>query len=215
MMDDHGVPGVQVEDGFYEFDRYVTDERWASFWHQIRAVLGTRPATVLEVGPGFGATTFGLRRAGVNVTTFDFDPALKPDVVGDVRRLGELVPAKSFDTACAFQILEHLPFEDFPVALEALAGAARRNVIISLPYWGYPLEFRFRFLKNRFSGRFARKLSRNPVWTFDGQHYWELGTKGHSVARVERELEKHFIVRKKYFCPDYSYHYFFECEVRS
>lgn len=214
MMGDHGTPGVQVEDGFYDFSNYVTEARWASFWHQIRAVLGAKPASVLEIGPGFGATTFGLRRAGVAVTTFDFDASLKPDIVGDVRRLGELVPPATYDTVCAFQILEHLPFEDFPLAIKAIAGAARRNVVISLPHWGYPLELRFRFLKNRLSGVFSRKISRNPKWKFDGQHYWELGTHGYSVDMIVRELEKHLIVRKKYFCPDYSYHYFFECEVR-
>jgi hypothetical protein len=212
-MQDRTPYPVQVAEDFYAFDTYVSRHRWLSFWHQINAVLRSRPGSVLEIGPGFGATTHALRQAGVAVTTFDFDVNLRPDIVGDVRALAQLVAPKSFDAVCAFQILEHLPFECFGPTLDALAGASRSKVLISLPHWGYPVELRFRLLKDRLAFAISRKLTRPKQWSFDGEHYWELGAKGYSVAAVSKEISRHLTIERQYFCPDYSYHYFFECSV--
>lgn len=204
---------LQVEAAFYGFTSYVHLQRWISYWYQIDAVLRQKPATVLEIGPGTGVTTAALRQAGVAVTTFDFDPALKPDIVGDVLELAQTLEPKSYDVVCIFQVLEHLPFERFEAAVAALATVARHKVVISLPHWGYPLELRFRLLKDRFRWAFARKFARPKTWSFDGQHHWELGTRGHGVADIAAVLGRHLTIEKQYFCPDYSYHYFFECAV--
>ena len=214
MTDDHR-PAPQVDAEFYDFTSYVHLKRWISYWYQIDTVLRHRPRSVLEIGPGNGTTTAALRRAGVAVTTFDFDPELHPDVVGDVRRLGEVVAAKSHDLVCAFQVLEHLPFADLDAALAGLATVARQRVVISLPHWGYPLELRLRLAKDRLAFAFARKLTRPKLWRLDGQHHWELGTRGHSVDRVAAAIERHMRIERRWFCPDYSYHYFFECRVEA
>jgi hypothetical protein len=205
---------VQVGGDFYDFQSYVTFERWSSYWYQIVATLRYRPASVLEIGVGLGVTTQVLRGAGVAVTTCDFDPALKPDVVGDVRKLDQLVAPKSVDMVCAFQILEHIPFEDFEPAVAKLAGIARRHVVISLPQWGRPVELRARLLKNRFTLHFARRLYHRKDWKFDGQHYWEVGAKGYPPERIHEALSRQLRVLRSYVCPDNSYHYFFECEVK-
>jgi SAM-dependent methyltransferase len=210
---DHETP-LQVDAKFYSFAEYVNFRRWCSYWHQIDAVLRGRPSSVLEIGPGFGTTTQALRRAGVQVTTFDFDPELKPDLVGDARALNTLVAPGSFDAICAFQVLEHIPFEDFDGIVANLALASRDKVIISLPHWGYPVEFRFRFLKDVISRAISFKVTRPKTWTFDGQHYWELGTRGYAIKDVAKVIDRHLKIDRQYFCPDYSYHYFFECSVR-
>jgi hypothetical protein len=204
---------VQVSGDFYNFADYVTVERWGSYWRQIAAVLRHKPESVLEIGPGMGVTTQMLRQAGVRVITCDHNPALGPDVAGDVRELDRLVAPKSVDLVCAFQILEHLPFEDFETALAAIGKVARRRVILSLPHFGYPVELRGRFWKNRFNFALSRRLARPRTWAFDGQHHWELGTRGHSVKAVTAIIARHFRIERAYFCPEYSYHYFFECEV--
>ncbi|WP_054160980.1 class I SAM-dependent methyltransferase [Rhodopseudomonas sp. AAP120] len=204
---------IQVEADFYQFTSYVHLQRWISYWYQIDAILRHAPRTVLEIGPGNGLTTAALQKSGIAVKTFDFDPELAPDYVGDVRRLSEIVPAKSHDLVCAFQVLEHLPFADFDTAIGELTKVARRTVIISLPHWGYPLELRFRFLKDRFRYIFSRKLARPKTWVFDGQHHWELGTRGHSIEHAAEVIRRHLQIERQWFCPDYSYHYFFECTV--
>jgi len=204
---------VQVGEDFYDFENYVTFQRWSSYWHQVAATLRYRPKSVLEIGMGLGVTTQILKRAGIEVTTFDFDPSLKPDIVGDVRKLDRLVAPKSVDLVCAFQVLEHIPFEDFDAAIDALTRVARRNILISLPQWGRPLEFRARLLKDRIAVKFARRIYRQKDWKFDGQHYWELGAKGFSPERICQSLSRKTRVLRNYVCEDNSYHYFFECEV--
>ncbi len=212
-MADRHADGVQVGEGFYDFDTYMTRERWQSYWYQLRAVAGYKPQSVLEIGCGTGATTQMLRRMGIDVTTFDFDASLKPDISGDVREIEALTGTGAFDLVCAFQVLEHIPYADFAPTLAQLGRVARRNVVISLPHWGYPVELRGMFLKKRFSLAFARKLTRPMDWKFDGQHHWELGTKGHSLAEVRRAVAGQMPILKEYFCADYSYHYFFELDA--
>ncbi|MCK1397437.1 methyltransferase domain-containing protein [Bradyrhizobium sp. 4] len=206
---------IQVDAEFYGFSEYVHLRRWISYWYQIDAVLRHKPRSVLEIGPGNGTTTSALRKAGIEVKTFDFDPRLEPDYVGDIRRLTQAVPQKTHDLVCAFQVLEHLPFEDFEPTIAELANAARDHVVISVPHWGYPVEIRGRLFKDRLKFAFARKLTRPKSWTFDGQHYWELGTRGHSVNKVAEIISRHMQIERQWFCPDYSYHYFFECSVRA
>jgi SAM-dependent methyltransferase len=207
---DKPAGGVQVGEGFYDFETYMTRERWQSYWYQLRAVMKYKPKTVLEIGCGTGATTQMLRRLGIDVTTFDFDANLNPDISGDVRELEALVGKGSYDLVCAFQVLEHIPYADFKPTLAQLGRVARQNVVISLPHWGYPVELRGQFFKKRFSLAFARKLTRPMEWKFDGEHYWELGTNGHSLAQVRAAIAGELPILDEYFCADYSYHYFFE-----
>lgn len=207
---------VQVTQQHYEFDTYITLPRWMSYWHQMNAVARTRARSILELGCGTGVMTRCLREnIGLDVKTFDFDAALKPDVIGDVRNIGEHFAPKSFDCVCAFQVLEHVPYDDFERTLPQLAKVTRGHLLISLPHWGYFVECRVRIWKERWVGAFARKLTRPYNWNFNGEHYWELGTRGYSISRVQRSLERWFVVERNYFCPDNSYHYFFECIPRN
>ena len=206
---------IQVAGDFYEFEKYVTFQRWSSFWHQIIATLRYKPTSVLEIGVGLGVTTEVLRRCGITVTTFDFDPSLKPDISGDVRKIRQLIAPRSVDMVCAFQILEHIPFNDFEEAVKGLAATAQNHVIISLPQWGRPFEFRARFFKNRFAIALGRRFYHRKPWAFDGQHYWEIGATGHEFEKVHALIVRHLDVLRHYVCSDNSYHYFFECAVRS
>ena len=118
----------------------------------------------------------------------------------------------AFDAVVAFQVLEHLPFGDLVPALQQLVRASCRSVILSLPHYGYDFQMRFRLWKWKWG--FSRKISKYPVWSFNGEHYWEIGTRGHSLARVSQMVGGVVLVHRQYFCPDYPYHYFFECETQ-
>lgn len=187
-----------------------------SYWYQIQAVRRFQPQTVLEIGLGNGLMNHYLKhQLGYQVTSVDIDPELGPDIVGSVLDLERLVHGRTYDVVCAFQVLEHLPFADFPTCLAQLTKASRRGVVISLPHWGYFLQFRARVLKFRWAVAWGKKITRPFEWKFDGQHYWELGTKGHSLGRVRSLVGQHLHVESEYFCPDYPYHYYYECRVQS
>lgn len=204
------MPQVAAE--HYTFGRYDQRHRWLAYWYQLQTIARTGARSVLEIGRGSGVVSDYLRRRGIHVVTLDIDPALRPDVVGDVRHVGALFRPRSFDTVCAFQVLEHLPFADFAPTLAQMAQVARRHVIISLPHWGYAVHVRL-WLK-RYHFVFGRKITRPYTWRFDGQHHWEMGTRGHSLRRVVETVAHVLDIERHYFCPDYPYHYFFECRVK-
>jgi hypothetical protein len=205
---------TQVPPRHYDAERYDKLHRWISYWYQAQSVIRSGARDVLELGCGGKVFSNYLRqRLGLSVTTFDFDPALEPDVIGDVRSLADYFQPGSFDAVCAFQILEHLPFENFAPILTQMASISRRSVLISLPHWGYFVQLRF-WLK-RWQFVFGRKITRPFHWEYDGQHYWEIGVRGHSLRSVLQCIQPILDVEKHYFCPDYPYHYFFECRVKA
>ena len=206
---------IQVEEGHYDPSAYDELHRWKSYWYQIQAIGRSQPARLLEIGSGSGVISWYAReRMGVEVVTFDFDNALSPDIVGDVRDLTQYFECDSFDCVCAFQVLEHIPFEDFERALQAMASISSRSVLISLPHWGYPIELRMQLVRRAWTFAMARKVSPPKRWSFDGEHHWEIGVEGCSLQTVRNVVNGPLEIKREYFCPDYSYHYFFECTVR-
>lgn len=174
----------QVESSHYRFPTYVRRPRWTSIWHQAMKVLAFAPETVMEAGGGKGYLAYILRGEGMRVERVDLDASLEPDTLADVRELP--FPDDSFDVACAFEVLEHIPFADVSVALSELMRVSRRGVVISVPddRRAYPFLVslpgigRYRFL-------IPRPVPRKSH-SFDGEHYWELNT-------IEVPL-KHFLM---------------------
>jgi SAM-dependent methyltransferase len=138
-------PRPQVEAEHYGGTSYNSKERICSYWHQVDEVLALGARTVLEIGPGAGIVTDWLRRAGMEVTTVDMDPAVGADHDAAATELpfGD----DEFDAALCAQVLEHMPFEEAERALAELARVARVGVVVSVPDatpWvgkAYPLWF--------------------------------------------------------------------------
>lgn len=173
----------QVDASHYDFNTYMTKARWASTWHQIDEVLATQPTSVLEVGPGAGMFAACARTYGLSVRTLDLDPELHPDYVAAADDIP--LPDNSIDTACAFQVLEHMPYETSMGALAELCRVARKAVIISLPDVGsgwaetltIPKLGTYRFILHN---PFAKRISH----TFDGEHHWEINKQGYALDEV-------------------------------
>ncbi|OGZ08632.1 MAG: hypothetical protein A3D65_01900 [Candidatus Lloydbacteria bacterium RIFCSPHIGHO2_02_FULL_50_13] len=197
----------QVDKNHYEFSHYVGFDRWASYHKQIKETLVLQPESILEVGLGDGVyRNYLLSQTNIRYQSLDIDPELKPDIVGSVTAIPLLDSA--VDYVVAFEILEHLPFEQFSTALQEIARVAKRGAIISLPHFGPPvkLSFKLPFLPEI---SLAFKIPYMPQHRFNGQHYWELGKKGYSVARILREFERYFIVEKHFVPFENQYHHFF------
>jgi hypothetical protein len=209
MMD---TPTKQVSSSHYAFDLYLDKPRWTSVWHQLDEVLKLRPGRVLEVGPGPGVFKQVAAGFGVRVETIDIDPELGPDHVGSATSLPFV--DDTFDVVCAFQMLEHLPFDVSMKAFGEMMRVAQRHVVISLPdaqpAWRYMLHVPL-------LGQLSVTL-RIPFWKavhrFDGEHYWEINKKGYALARVVRELEKYGRLAGTYRVPENAYHRFFVFDKR-
>ncbi len=177
----------QVDKSIYEFARYMSKARWASVWHQLDELLRLSPERALEIGPGAGVVKQVAALYGLRLETLDLDPELRPDHVGSVTALP--FPDATFDVVCAFQVLEHLPYEAALAAFREMARASRRHVLISLPdaqpVWAYRLHL------PKLGPRdflVPRPRLRAPDHVFDGEHHWELNKRGHPLARVLGDL---------------------------
>lgn len=207
---------TQVSPGFYNCETYDTRQRWLSYWYQIQAINRAKPKSILEIGCGQGLLSHYLRHnLGINVTTIDIDTSLMPDITGDVRLLRENFEPNSFDLVCAFQVLEHIPFDEFIPALRQMREVSRETVLLSLPHCGYNLHVRL-WLKNHQFAIGRRVTPFKPSsWVFNGQHYWEIGASESSLKRVVSMIRSVLKIKTHYFCPDYPYHYFFECHKKN
>lgn len=196
----------QVERGYYDFLKYNDPERWGSYWHQLEETLALKPASVLEVGAGSGIIGPILVCEGIRYQTLDIAADLKPDFVGSVDAMP--VADASYDLVCAFEILEHLPFEKFEQSVREIHRVAKVSAVVSLPHFGPPIKFLIKipFLPEI---KFAWKVPYPRVHVFNGQHYWEIGKKGYPPSRVREVLEKYFTITKEFVPFQNQYHHFF------
>lgn len=198
----------QVNKSIYEFDRYMSKERWSSLWHQLNEVQKLNPENVLEIGPGPGLFKRMATALGIHVETLDFDPELMPDHVASATEMP--FEDATYDVVCAFQMLEHLPYSYSLKAFSEMVRVSKRHVVISLPdarsVWRYQVHV------PKFGVRcflMPRPQLRLPNNTFDGQHYWEINKFGYTLTRIVNDFTAHAALEKTYRVWEMPYHRFF------
>ena len=180
-MGEFSVPGAA-----YYRHSYDNKPRLASYWHQVDECLALGGKSVLVIGQGSGLPSLLLDRQGLEVTTIDIQPELKPTILADVRQLP--FSDGAFDLAICCQVLEHLPFDFFMPSLYELSRVIRRGLVLSLPDSG------------RYSTLLPRLLRRKVVielpniwfkrWEFNGQHFWQVNTRGQQLRDVQHAIDK-------------------------
>ncbi|RJQ49311.1 MAG: class I SAM-dependent methyltransferase [Nitrospiraceae bacterium] len=195
-------------DNTYLTLNYNTKDRWLSYWHQISEALEILPDSVLVVGKGSGVTENAIRQLSngkTDVITLDINNAVCSDVVGDVVRL----PFRndSFDVIVCCQVLEHIPFEQFPLILHEMHRVARRRIILSLPHKRKHIKIAYRlpFLKER---TFILKHPLTVKRCTSKQHRWEIG-RGVSRKQVLHYMSRLFSIEKEYLNEMNCEHRFF------
>ena len=194
----------------YFLSTYDTKERFCSYWHQIDEIIQLKPNKVLEIGVGNGFVKRYLQDKGIDVTTLDIVYDLQPHVTGSVLYLPFL--DTSFDVVACYQVLEHLPYEHFPLALKELARVSSHHIIISLP--DATTVYRVNIQLPRI--RPIQKLIHHPlpranfqVYS-DGGHYWEIGKKLYPFRKITEDIEKcNLYIRKTYRVFEFYYHRLF------
>lgn len=204
---------LQVKKDHYFRKKYDDLSRFISYFYQMDLARSVNPENILEIGKGNGTVSDYLKKIGFSVTTCDFDKNLNPDIVADVRSIP--VADNSFDVVLAYEILEHLPFEEFEKCLKELKRISKKHVLISLPYKSTSFELFFKFpgIRFLFKKDFFRWLIRLPLKfggvKVSGQHYWELDLYQWPLRRVRVLISRHFKIQKEFSPPLNSYHRFF------
>ena len=201
----------QVDKSSYEFERYMSKARWISVWHQVNEVLRLKPESVLEIGPGPGLFKLIATQNGLHVETMDPDPELNPDHLGSATAIP--LPDSSFDTVCAFQMLEHLPYESSLQAFGEMARISRNNIVLSLPDAEPVWRYVFHVPKlGILDWSVRRPFSRLKRHQFDGEHYWEINKKNYLLNRILSDFARIAKVKCTYRVAENPYHRFFVFE---
>jgi len=201
----------QVDKSNYKFERYCLPERWSSYYYQLKLVLDLMPGSILEIGVGDGVFRDYIRsNTNIEYKSLDFAGDLSPDYVESV---DDFSLGKKFDVICAFEVLEHLPFDSFERALKNIYDHSSKYVILSLPHFGPIINFSIKLPFFRKVDIFL-KIPFPKKHFFNGQHYWEIGKKGYSVKIVKNILNDHFLIKNDFVPHNSPYHHFFVLEKK-
>lgn len=202
-------PEIQVRKKHYLNLAYDSKNRWISYWYQINEIIKSEPKTILEIGVGNKTVSDYLKKLGYKVTTLDFDKALKPDIVGDIRSYD--FKNRTFDAVFAAEVLEHLPFKDFKKALKQIKKVVKKKVIISLPHFSITdMYFGIKIIPYISKKEFSLKVDIPIKHKFLGEHYWEIGKKNYKLARICNEIKSAgFKIDKEYYPKENPRHHFF------
>jgi len=182
---------------------------FVSYFNQLNEIYLTKPKTVLEIGIGNKLIYNQLKEIGIKTVALDINHKLKPDVVGDIRKLS--FEDCSFDTVCAFEVLEHIPFSDFENALMELKRVSKKYVIISIPIRKIGLEFYFwaPIIHNiYFYLDIPYPLKQKKIITDKDCHYWEVNKIGYSKKKIKLIVSKYFKIEKDFRPKLNKYHWF-------
>jgi len=199
---------TQVDSSHYFNKSYDVKERFISYWHQINEIITLNPGSILEIGIGNGLVSNYLKHREFDVTAMDIDEQLNPDKVGSV--LSIPFPDESFEVVACFEVLEHLPYEDFPKALGEIHRVSSKYAVLSLPdsSRAYRLDIQVPKIGEL---RMLIPLPhlKLPRHNFDGEHYWEIGKAGYPLSKIIKDIkESGFEVEKTYRVFEHPYHRF-------
>lgn len=176
--------------------RYNSKSRWLNYWYQIHEVVSRSPENLLVIGKGSGIVehTIASLSPKLKIVTFDNDPHLLPDIVGDLRKLP--FENSSFDCILCCQVLEHIPFEQIPYILNEFRRVVKDYVVISVPHKRkhIKLEIDVPILGNR---KIILKYPFNKKTIISKKHHWEIN-RGVSYRGIKSILRNYFILEKTF-----------------
>jgi len=167
------------------------------------AGLPINKRSILEIGPGDGYAARNLRYAGYIYDTIDISDVTEPIIKTSILDLDPSPLKNKYHTVCAFQVLEHVPYDNFKECLTKIRFIAEKYVVVSLPYscQGYT-EIRKEWcgqnncVKIRHDERY--EPTNIPVHKYRPEyieefpwvpHYWEIGNEGYPLDKVLADIQ--------------------------
>ena len=149
----------------------------------------------------------------MNVTKFDTNLNLNPDVVGDVLELERHFSENSFDTVLCAEVLEHMPFENFRPTLKQIAKVCRSSCVLTLPRLQRILidwQMRIKIPKMEYKTMGLFLAAGAPLKNMYAGHHWEIcSSKETEIGELRAIIREHFEIEEDYRLRWKAYHQFF------
>jgi SAM-dependent methyltransferase len=207
---------ADLKKDIYFSDSYFTHHQFISFAEQIRLVRSLNEKNILEIGIGNGIVSDFLKKAGFNVTTFDINANLGPDIVGSILDLTEIFQESKFDLVLCAEVLEHMPFKYFEQAISNVAHTTRKYVILTLPRsQRLIVDIQFSIKLAKLKPIHNSIILTIPKSKIPPEHHWELNSsKETKLRKINLILNKYFTIFDSNRFHFRSYHHYFVLKKR-
>ena len=168
-------------------NKLESKEHWLSYWHQLKLMLESLEAkdSMIELGIGSGFTSNYLRSKNIDVLTVDIDKNKSPDIVSDAI---SFKPKKNYDHFCAFEVFEHMKFEEMENVLKNIKSKIDKNIFISVTiYKKTPINIELKF--KSYWKSITVKTPKTSI--IDPHHQWELNYKDITEEKLISVFEHH------------------------
>jgi SAM-dependent methyltransferase len=194
---------------FFKFGEYVDKKRWISMYYQVSDVLSRNPSSVLEIGPGPGIFKALVSHFGIAIETVDIYADLQPDYVASATNLP--FDNDKYDYVCAFQVLEHLEYDEAVRVFGEMVRVTKKHIVLSLPdartIWPY---FFYIPRYGHISVSIPKPQLRPEINKFNGVHYWEINKQGYPLSRIINDFSARGAkMMRTYRVAENPYHRFF------
>ena len=117
----------------------INENRFSSLFMQIKSVTNlSNIKNILEIGPGNQFFSTIIKMLGYEIKTNDIKKRTNPNYLGDIR---EIKIEEKFDLVVAFEVLQHIPFNELKSTLIKLGNISDKYILISLPYQVHSFNF--------------------------------------------------------------------------
>ena len=190
---------------------YDTELRLLAYTHQITLIRKLGPRTVLNIGKGTGFLKKYFESNNVRLEDLDIDPDTRPDYLQDLSIPFDL--AREFDLVCAFQVLEHIPFDAFETGLSNIRHHTKSSALVALPIQTLRFGIRvdFPLLKLDYLAWFERAFKKKPD---EALPQWEIGLQKTPKKAVDEKIRKFFHIREQFLHRLNPFHYYYVLEKK-
>lgn len=129
------------DDELYFKDRNLEVKHWIDI---VQWKNHFKPKTMLDIGCGFGmrtwiAQTYGINSFGIDKSKWAIENSLFRNLIkeghlvcDDITRKG--IEKSDFDLIVAYDILEHIKYEDIDIVLDNIYNLGKENYLFSIPF---------------------------------------------------------------------------------
>ena len=206
--------------------KFLSRQHAESYLDQMQVISSLSSVrSILEIGPGEGFCQKNLKSLDYYYDTLDSESIYNPTFCSDFRHFDASKCDNEYDLVCAFQVLEHFPYESFTFLINKMVCMSNKYLFISIPYscFGIRLNFNIHFGQFTFcdkkieyyfpSKKRNRKYRDQYVQEFPwAVHYWEVGRKGFDINMIINDIESCELKIVDKFHGSNPFHYFLLCE---